>query len=46
MKMEDVDGSIVEDNDIPRWIMDYYNKLTVKEKKKLKEGLRKKEMKL
>lgn len=44
--MEDIDGSIVEDDDIPRWIMDYYNKLTVKGKKKLKERLRKKEEKL
>lgn len=43
--MEDIEGSIVVDNDIPRWIQDYYNKLTVKEKKKLKEALKKKDLK-
>ena len=41
--MEDVDGSIIVDNDLPRWIMDYYYKLSVKEKKKLREKIKKKE---
>ena len=46
MKYEDENGEIIEDNDLPVWILPYYNRLNNRKKKELKVKLQKKDKEL
>ena len=46
MKYEDEHHQIIVEEDLPVWILPYYNRLNIKKKKELKVKLRKKDKEL
>ena len=46
MKYQDENHEIIEDNELPVWVLPFYNRLNNKKKKELKLKLRKRDKEL